>query len=74
MPPMEVLNTGGAYKLRGFRPIYGYMWETIQDRAGNNKSYALYRTMTAVSLRAQLMRDLLAIGKYIVYINVLYNL
>jgi len=29
--------------------------------------------MTAVSLRAQLMRDLLAIGKYLVYINVLHN-
>ena len=27
--PMGTLNTGGVYKYRDFRPIYGYMWETI---------------------------------------------
>ena len=29
----EALNTGGAYKFHDFRPMSGYMWETIQDRA-----------------------------------------
>jgi len=31
--PTGALNTGGAYKFSDFRPISGYMWETIQDRA-----------------------------------------
>jgi len=32
-PLRGTLNTGGIYKFRDFRPISGYMWETIEDRA-----------------------------------------
>jgi len=31
-PPAGALNTGWVYKFRDFRPIPGYMWETVQDR------------------------------------------
>ena len=30
--PMRALNTGRVYKCAIFLPIYGSMWETIQDR------------------------------------------
>jgi len=33
LSPAGKLNTGGVYKFRVFRPISGYMWETIHDRA-----------------------------------------
>ena len=45
-PLMIALNTGGIYKFRDVQPISGYMWETIQDRDGNRKLYAFYRTVT----------------------------
>ena len=32
-PPAGAFNTSGVFKFRDFRPIFGYIYETIQDNA-----------------------------------------